>query len=95
MTKQEEKAYWKKYFKQAKTLLDIMGFKGLKDYSKMYGTTVTTWGKPGASMWFVTLPTDEAGDIADYEINSTYFKLSPEIRRKVEETIKSFKNESN
>jgi len=88
----EEKQLVKKALTQMKECINVMGWKSLQSYDKLWGTTFTTWGRKDASMWFVSFTLDDNFNVHTYEINSTYFKISDEIKEKLYHLILSFKD---
>lgn len=87
----EEKQFADKAEKQMRECIKLMGWKSLVSYDKLWGTVFTTWGRKDASMWFVSFHLDDNWDVVSYEVNSTYFKISDEIKQKLVVLINSFK----
>lgn len=54
--------------------------KGLKNYDKLYKTTINTFGRKDASMWFLTIGLNSDNLITGIEVNSTYFKPTPQTK---------------
>lgn len=60
--------------KNLNTLANMLGFgKGLKSYAKLYGTSINTFAKKDASMWFFTINLNVNNDVTGVSINTTYF----------------------
>jgi len=90
----EEKQMVDKAEKQMKECISLMGWKSLQSYDKLWGTVFTTWGRKDSSMWFVSFCLDDNWNVVSYEVNSTYFKISEEIKQKLTTLINSYQNGS-
>ena len=60
--------------KDLNTLAKKLGFGSVLSYWKLYKTTINTFGRKDASMWFFTISVNDNNEIVGIEINSTYFK---------------------
>jgi hypothetical protein len=63
------------YSEKANEFFKLLGIKGLKPYSELYGTSDKTFGMKGSSVWFITLKVNEDEDIVGYELNRTYYSF--------------------
>ena len=65
----------KQIIAQLNLLASLTGFgKGLKSYDKLYKTSINTFGRSDASMWFFTIAVNDNYECVGIEVNSTYFK---------------------
>ena len=56
-----------------------LGFgKGVVSYDKLYKTKINTFGHKQASMWYFTIGLNVNDLIVDVQINTTYFKHTPQ-----------------
>lgn len=63
----------KELTKKLDNLAKKLGFGSVTSYAKMYGTTLNTFGKKSASMWFFTISKTIEDKICGIEVNTTYF----------------------
>lgn len=60
--------------KNLNVVAGLVGFgKGLKSYDKLYKTSINTFGRRDASMWFFTINVNDKYECVGIEVNSTYF----------------------
>lgn len=64
----------KQLIKDLNNLANKLGFGSVKSYDKLYKTTINTFGRKDASMWFFTINLNEANKIVGISVHSTYFK---------------------
>ncbi len=71
----------KQLIKNLNLLANSIGMgKGLKSYDKLYKTTINTFGRKDASMWFLTIILNSDDLICGIEINSTYFEPTKQTK---------------
>lgn len=81
----------KTIIKELNTIATLVGFgKGLKSYDKIHKTSINTFGKSNASMWFFTINLNTNNECVGIEINSTYFKHTKQT--KLINTLANFDN---
>jgi hypothetical protein len=69
----------KQFEKDLNKLANKLGMGKVVPYSVLWGTKINTYGRRDASMWFFTIELSDSGKICGIEINSTYFKPSPQV----------------
>lgn len=71
----KEKAEINAVIKKLNKIASLVGFgPGLKSYDKLYGTSINTFGRKDASMWFFTISLNDNQECVGIETHSTYFK---------------------
>ena len=68
----------KQLIEDLNTLAKNIGFGSVTSYDKLYKTAINTYGHKQASMWFFTICLNDANQIVGVEINTTYFKHTPQ-----------------
>jgi len=63
---------------QLTILAKKLGFGAVTSYAKLWKTSINTFGHKTASMWFFTISINVDDQIVGIEVNSTYFKHTPQ-----------------
>ena len=67
--------------KQLDLLAKKLGFGCVTSYAKLWKTTINTYANKNASMWFFTISLNDAYQVCGIEINTTYFKPTPQTTK--------------
>ena len=70
----------KELIKNLNKLANKLGFGKVWSYDKIWGTTINTFGRPDASMWFFTISLNDDSKIVGIEVHSTYFGITPQVK---------------
>lgn len=81
----------KQLIKNLNTLANSIGFGKVLSYDKIYKTSINTFGRKDASMWFFTISISDKNLICGIEVNRTYF--SPTKQTLAINKIASFENQ--
>jgi len=69
----------KELIKNLDRLANSLGFGKVKSYAVLYGTTINTYGRKDASMWFFTISLNDDHLICGIEVHTTYFSKTPQV----------------
>ena len=69
----------KELIKNLNKLANSLGFGSVKSYDVLYGTSINTYGRRDASMWFFTIALNKDDLIVGIEVHTTYFGITPQV----------------